>query len=114
MYAIRSYYVYDPFGKPFADANPDIEVVNFVDDTLLKEALAAGQCTSAIMRRIYTYVENADIFVTATGNMDVIRGEHMERMKDGAIVCNIGHFDSEIQIRITSYNVCYTKLLRIL
>jgi adenosylhomocysteinase len=39
-----------------------------------------------------------DIFVTTTGCCDVIRGEHMERMKDEAIVCNIGHFDSEIQI----------------
>ena len=40
-----------------------------------------------------------DIFVTATGCRDVIRGEHMERMKDGAIVCNIGHFDAEIDMR---------------
>jgi len=40
----------------------------------------------------------ADIFVTATGNLDVITIEHMRRMKDRAIVCNIGHFDSEIQI----------------
>ncbi|MBL8819164.1 MAG: adenosylhomocysteinase [Planctomyces sp.] len=39
-----------------------------------------------------------DIFVTATGNLDVIRGSHMDRMKHQAIVCNIGHFDSEIQI----------------
>jgi adenosylhomocysteinase len=39
-----------------------------------------------------------DIFVTATGNVDVITLEHMRRMKDRAIVCNIGHFDSEIQI----------------
>jgi adenosylhomocysteinase len=39
-----------------------------------------------------------DIFVTATGCMDVIRGEHMQAMKDEAILCNIGHFDSEIQI----------------
>ena len=39
-----------------------------------------------------------DIFVTATGNKDVIRLEHMREMKDRAIVCNIGHFDSEIQI----------------
>ncbi len=39
-----------------------------------------------------------DIFVTATGCYNVIRGEHMERMKDGAIVCNIGHFDSEIEM----------------
>jgi len=40
----------------------------------------------------------ADIFVTATGNVDVITLEHMRAMKDRAIVCNIGHFDSEIQV----------------
>ena len=40
----------------------------------------------------------ADIFVTATGNIDVITVEHMRAMKDRAIVCNIGHFDSEIQV----------------
>jgi len=40
----------------------------------------------------------ADIFVTATGNVDVITLEHMREMKERAIVCNIGHFDSEIQV----------------
>ena len=40
----------------------------------------------------------ADIFVTATGNVDVITIDHMRQMKDRAIVCNIGHFDSEIQV----------------
>ena len=39
-----------------------------------------------------------DIFVTATGNLDVITVDHMRQMKDRAIVCNIGHFDSEIQV----------------
>lgn len=39
-----------------------------------------------------------DIFVTTTGCVDVITGEHMEMMKSGSIVCNIGHFDSEIQV----------------
>ena len=39
-----------------------------------------------------------DIYVTCTGNCDIIRLEHMERMKDQAIVCNIGHFDNEIQM----------------
>jgi adenosylhomocysteinase len=43
-------------------------------------------------------VTRADIFVTATGNADVITLDHMRAMKDMAIVCNIGHFDSEIQI----------------
>ena len=42
--------------------------------------------------------KNADIFVTATGNIDVITVDHMRSMKDRSIVCNIGHFDSEIQI----------------
>ena len=41
----------------------------------------------------------ADIFVTATGNVDVITVDHMRAMKDRAIVCNIGHFDSEIQVQ---------------
>ena len=41
---------------------------------------------------------SADIYVTATGNRDVITLEHMEKMKDQAIVCNIGHFDNEIQV----------------
>jgi adenosylhomocysteinase len=42
--------------------------------------------------------DKADIFVTATGNLGVITHEHMKRMKHNAIVCNIGHFDSEIEI----------------
>jgi adenosylhomocysteinase len=48
-----------------------------------------------------TAAPKADIFVTATGNVDVITLEHMRAMKDRAIVCNIGHFDSEIQIAAT-------------
>jgi adenosylhomocysteinase len=42
--------------------------------------------------------DKADIFVTATGNIDIITHEHMLRMKNQAIVCNIGHFDNEIQV----------------
>ncbi len=42
--------------------------------------------------------DKADIFVTATGNFHVITGEHMARMKNEAIVCNIGHFDNEIDV----------------
>ncbi len=46
----------------------------------------------------------ADIYVTTTGNMDIIRIEHMEKMKDQAIICNIGHFDNEIQVaKLESY-----------
>ncbi len=51
----------------------------------------------------------ADIFVTATGNMDVITVDHMRAMKNMAIVCNIGHFDSEIQIGALS-NMKWTEI----
>jgi adenosylhomocysteinase len=53
--------------------------------------------------------KRADIFVTATGNMDVITLDHMREMKDMAIVCNIGHFDSEIQIGALS-NYKWTEI----
>jgi adenosylhomocysteinase len=43
-------------------------------------------------------VDKADIFVTATGNKDIITHDHMVKMKDQAIVCNIGHFDNEIDV----------------
>ncbi len=49
-------------------------------------------------------VAEADIFVTASGNLDVITGSHMERMKEGAIVCNIGHFDNEIAMHYLEDN----------
>ena len=46
-----------------------------------------------------------NVYVTTTGNRDIIRIEHMEQMKDGAIVCNIGHFDNEIQVdKLKKYN----------
>ncbi|MCW7483073.1 MULTISPECIES: adenosylhomocysteinase [Leptospira] len=48
--------------------------------------------------RVEDVIENADIIVTATGNDDIISLEHMKAMKDGAILCNIGHFDTEIQM----------------
>jgi adenosylhomocysteinase len=47
---------------------------------------------------IEDYVGKADIFVTATGCKDIITIDHLKKMKDGAIVCNIGHFDVEIQV----------------
>jgi adenosylhomocysteinase len=50
-----------------------------------------------------------DIFVTATGNYHVITGEHMEMMKDEAIVCNIGHFDSEIEMSYLEESEVCTK-----
>ncbi len=59
----------------------------------LQAALEGYQVTT-----LEDIVEIADVFVSATGNKNVIRVEHMARMKDKAIVCNIGHFDNEIDI----------------
>ncbi|PSR09535.1 MAG: adenosylhomocysteinase [Candidatus Arcticimaribacter sp.] len=50
------------------------------------------------VKRIRTVVEKADIIITTTGNKNIIRGEHFLKMKDKAIVCNIGHFDNEIEM----------------
>ncbi len=54
--------------------------------------------------KIEDAVKDADIFITATGCFDVITGEQMEQMKDEAVVCNIGHFDSEIQMSYLENN----------
>lgn len=51
------------------------------------------------VKRIEDVLHEVDIFVTATGCKDVIRIEHMQQMKDTAIICNIGHFDVEIQVK---------------
>lgn len=50
------------------------------------------------VKTVEDYLPTADIFVTATGNKDIITAEHMLKMKDKAIVCNIGHFDNEIDM----------------
>lgn len=50
------------------------------------------------VRKVENAIDRADIIITATGNKDIIRGEHFVRMKDKAIVANIGHFDNEIQV----------------
>ena len=50
------------------------------------------------VKRLETAVGNADIVITTTGNKDIVRGEHFEAMKDKTIVCNIGHFDNEIDM----------------
>jgi adenosylhomocysteinase len=50
------------------------------------------------VKKMLGAIPEADIIVTATGNKDIIKGEHFEIMKDKAIVCNIGHFDNEIDV----------------
>jgi adenosylhomocysteinase len=69
-------------------------VVTEIDPICALQAAMEGYQVSTLE----DVVADADIFITATGNKDVIRVEHMRAMKNNAIVANIGHFDSEIQI----------------
>lgn len=61
------------------------------------------------VKKMNDAVKEADIIVTTTGCCDIIRGEHFEAMKDKAIVCNIGHFDIEIDIAWLNKNYGHTK-----
>ncbi|MBF0206149.1 MAG: adenosylhomocysteinase [Oligoflexia bacterium] len=69
-------------------------VVTEIDPICALQAAMEGYS----VQRIDDVVDKVDLFVTATGNVNVITVEHMRRMKDQAIVCNIGHFDSEIDV----------------
>jgi len=69
-------------------------VVSEIDPICALQAAMEGYEVATIE----DFVKTADIFVTATGCKDVITIEHLKQMKDGAIVCNIGHFDIEIQV----------------
>ncbi len=69
-------------------------VVTEVDPICALQAAMEGYEVKTLEETLGT----ADIYVTATGNKDIIRLEHMLKMKDQAIVCNIGHFDNEIQV----------------
>ncbi|HAS60081.1 adenosylhomocysteinase [Algoriphagus ornithinivorans] len=61
------------------------------------------------VKKMVDAVKEADIVVTATGNKDIITGEHFKAMKDKAIVCNIGHFDNEIDMAWMNKNYGHTK-----
>ena len=56
------------------------------------------------VKKLETVVANADIVITTTGNKGIVRGEHFEAMKDKTIVCNIGHFDNEIDVPYLNAN----------
>ncbi|MDP7319647.1 MAG: adenosylhomocysteinase [Bacteriovoracaceae bacterium] len=62
------------------------------------------------VKKLDTVVAEADLFVTTTGNKDIIVGRHFENMKDKAIVCNIGHFDNEIDMGWMNNNHGDTKV----
>jgi len=61
------------------------------------------------VKRLETAIPEADIVVTATGNKDIVRSEHFEAMNDKTIVCNIGHFDNEIDMAWLNENYGSTK-----
>ena len=69
-------------------------IVTEIDPICALQAAMEGYTVTTVEDSLDT----ADIFVTATGNKDIITLDHMRRMKDQAIVCNIGHFDNEIQV----------------
>ncbi len=61
------------------------------------------------VKRLETVVGNSDIIITTTGNKDIVQGRHFEAMKDKTIVCNIGHFDNEIDMAWLNKNHGNTK-----
>ena len=61
------------------------------------------------VKRLETVVEQADIIITATGNKDILREEHFKAMRDKAIVCNIGHFDNEIDMAWLNTHYGHTR-----
>ena len=61
------------------------------------------------VKKLETVVGNADIVITTTGNKDIVQGRHFEAMKDKTIVCNIGHFDNEIDMAWLNKNHGHTK-----
>ncbi len=69
-------------------------LVSEVDPICALQACMAGYTVC----RVEDALATADIYVTTTGNKDIITAEHMSKMKDQAIVCNIGHFDNEIEV----------------
>jgi adenosylhomocysteinase len=90
---------YGDVGKGSAEAlsaHKASVVVTEIDPICALQALMAGFKVMTVEQALPI----GDIFVTTTGNRDVITAEHMAHMKDQAIVCNIGHFDNEIQVEI--------------
>ena len=88
---------YGDVGKGSAQALRALSAQVWVTEIDPINALQAAMEGYRVVTMDYA-AEHADIFVTATGNKGVITYEHMARMKDQAIVCNIGHFDNEIEV----------------
>ncbi|HET9646097.1 MAG TPA: adenosylhomocysteinase [Burkholderiaceae bacterium] len=88
---------YGDVGKGCAQALRALSAQVWVTEIDPINALQAAMEGYRVVTMDYA-ADKADIFVTATGNRDVITHDHMARMKDQAIVCNIGHFDNEIDV----------------
>lgn len=61
------------------------------------------------VKKLDTVIETADIIITTTGNFNIVKGSHFKKMKDKAVVCNIGHFDNEIDMEWLNSNYGDTK-----
>ena len=88
---------YGDVGKGSAQALRALSAQVWVTEIDPINALQAAMEGYKVVTMEYA-ADKADIFVTTTGNKGVIRHEHMAAMKDQAIVCNIGHFDNEIDV----------------
>jgi adenosylhomocysteinase len=88
---------YGDVGKGSAEALRALSAQVWITEIDPISALQAAMEGFRVVTMDYA-ADKADIFVTATGNLSVITHDHMQRMKHNAIVCNIGHFDSEIDI----------------
>jgi adenosylhomocysteinase len=88
---------YGDVGKGSADSLAGQKcriLVSEIDPICALQACMAGYTVCTVEDAL----PRADLYITTTGNCDIITAEHMSRMKDQAIVCNIGHFDNEIQV----------------
>ncbi len=100
---------YGDVGKGSADSlkNSGVRViVTEIDPICALQAAMEGY----EVKKFADAVKEADIVVTATGNCDIVRGEHFKSLKDKAIVCNIGHFDNEIDMAWLNKNYGHTKV----
>ena len=91
--------------KSLSSQNARVIVTEIDPICALQAAMEGYQVTT-----IENALETGNIYVTCTGNKDVITLEHMKKMKDQAIVCNIGHFDNEIQVNKLNEDPTVTKI----
>jgi len=100
---------YGDVGKGSADSlsNAGVRViVTEIDPICALQAAMEGY----EVKKLTTAIKEADIVVTATGNYNIVKGEHFKMLKDKAIVCNIGHFDNEIDMAWLNTNYGNTKI----